>query len=155
MCIRDSSDRIGLTKKVTVGICGDAKLVAQQLLEQLSPTAGDTDRQKRKDIIHQTKSAWLQKLSSLDHEDDDEGTVWNKEARERDSDRMSPRQAWRAIQAGMPDDVIISSDIGNNCAIGNAYPTFEKLFKSWICICLLYTSPSPRDATLSRMPSSA
>jgi sulfoacetaldehyde acetyltransferase len=121
-----NSDRIGLTKKVTVGICGDAKLVSQQLLAQLSPTAGDTDRQKRKDIIHQTKSAWLQKLSSLDHEDDDEGTVWNKEARERDSDRMSPRQAWRAIQAGMPDDVIISSDIGNNCAIGNAYPTFEK-----------------------------
>ena len=24
-----------------------------------------------------------------------------------------------------------------------------------VCICLLYTSPSPRDATLSRMPSSA
>ena len=34
--------------------------------------------------------------------------------------------AWRAIQAGLPKDVIISSDIGNNCAIGNAYPTFEK-----------------------------
>jgi sulfoacetaldehyde acetyltransferase len=121
-----NSDRIGLTKKVSVGICGDAKLVSQQILAQLSPTAGDTDRKKRKDIIHQTKSAWLQKLSSLDHEDDDEGTVWNKEARERDSDRMSPRQSWRAIQAGMPEDVIISSDIGNNCAIGNAYPTFEK-----------------------------
>jgi len=121
-----NSDRIGLTKKVTVGICGDAKLVAQQLLSQLTPNAGDKDRQKRKDIIHQTKSAWLQKLSSLDHEEDDKGTVWNKEARERDKDRMSPRKAWRAIQAGMPDDVIISSDIGNNCAIGNAYPTFEK-----------------------------
>ncbi len=121
-----NSDRIGLTKKVTVGICGDAKLVSQQLLSKLSPKAGDTDRQKRKDLIHQTKSAWLQKLSSLDHEDDDPGTVWNKEARERDRDRMSPRQAWRAIQAGMPEDVIISSDIGNNCAIGNAYPTFEK-----------------------------
>ena len=119
-------DRIGLTKKVTVGISGDAKLVAQQIFDKLSPNAGDTDRQKRKDLIHQTKSAWLQKLSSLDHEDDDEGTVWNKEARERDKDRMSPRQAWRAIQAGMPEDVIISSDIGNNCAIGNAYPTFEK-----------------------------
>ena len=121
-----NSDRIGLTKKVTVGICGDAKLVAQQLLNKLSPKAGDTDRKKRKDLIHQTKSAWLQKLSSLDHEDDDPGTVWNKEARQRDKDRMSPRQAWRAIQAGMPEDVIISSDIGNNCAIGNAYPTFEK-----------------------------
>ena len=121
-----NSDRIGLTKKVTVGICGDAKLVAQQLLNKLSPKAGDADRKKRKDLIHQTKSAWLQKLSSLDHEDDDPGTVWNKEARERDKDRMSPRQAWRAIQAGMPNEVIISSDIGNNCAIGNAYPTFEK-----------------------------
>ena len=121
-----NSDRIGLTKKVTVGICGDAKLVSQQLFSKLSPNAGNTDRQKRKDLIHQTKSSWLQKLSSLDHEDDDKGTVWNKEARKRDKDRLSPRQAWRAIQAGMPEDVVISSDIGNNCAIGNAYPTFEK-----------------------------
>ena len=104
-----NSDRIGLTKKVTVGICGDAKLVAQQLLNKLSKKAGDTDRQKRKDLIHQTKSAWLQKLSSLDHEEDDPGTVWNKEARSRDKDRMSPRQAWRAIQAGMPEDVITVS----------------------------------------------
>ncbi len=121
-----NSDRIGLTKKVTVGICGDAKLVSQQILDKLSSNAGDKGREERKNLIHQTKSAWLQTLTSLDHEDDDPGTVWNKEARERDSDRMSPRQAWRAIQAGMPEDVIISSDIGNNCAIGNAYPTFEK-----------------------------
>ena len=42
---------------------------------------------------------------------------------------MSPRQAWRAIQAAMPEDAIISSDIVNNCAIGNAYPTFEKTRK--------------------------
>ena len=27
--------------------------------------------------------------------------------------------------------------------------------KVWGSLCLLYTSPSPRDATLSRMPSSA
>jgi len=119
-------DRIGLTKKVTVGICGDAKLVSQQLLEKLSSKAGGTGREERKNLIHQKKSAWLQTLTGLDHEDDDPGTVWNKEARERDKDRMSPRQAWRAIQAAMPEDVIISSDIGNNCAIGNAYPTFEK-----------------------------
>ncbi len=53
------------------------------------------------------------------------GTTWNKRAREREPDRMSPRQAWRAIMAGLPEDAIISSDIGNNCAIGNAYPAFE------------------------------
>ena len=34
--------------------------------------------------------------------------------------------AWRAIQKSLPKDAIISSDIGNNCAIGNAYPSFEQ-----------------------------
>ena len=119
-------DRIGLSKPVTVGICGDARQVAHQILAQLATTAGDAGRAERRALIHQTKSAWLQQLSSMDHEDDDPGTVWNAEARKRDADRMSPRQAWRAIQAGLPADAIISSDIGNNCAIGNAYPTFEK-----------------------------
>ena len=121
-----NSDRIGLAKKITVGICGDAKLVAQQILEQLSSSAGDEGREERRALIHQTKSAWLQTLTSLDHEEDDPGTTWNKDSRERDPERMSPRVAWRAIQAGIPQDTIISSDIGNNCAIGNAYPTFEK-----------------------------
>jgi sulfoacetaldehyde acetyltransferase len=121
-----NSDRIGLAKKISVGICGDAKLVAQQILSQLSSTAGDSGRKDRKALIHQTKSAWLQTLTSLDHEEDDKGTSWNKDSRERDPNRMSPRMAWRAIQAGLPEDAIISSDIGNNCAIGNAYPTFEK-----------------------------
>ena len=119
-------DRIGLTKKVTVAICGDAKQVGEQILEQLSPDAGDAGRAEREALIHQTKSAWLQTLAGMDHEDDDPGTTWNKDSRERDADRMSPRQAWRAIQDGLPRDVIISSDIGNNCAIGNAYPTFEE-----------------------------
>ncbi|MGB8632648.1 MAG: sulfoacetaldehyde acetyltransferase [Xanthobacteraceae bacterium] len=120
-----NADRIGLTKPVTVGICGDAKLVAKTVLGQLSPTAGDAGREERKALIHTAKSRWLQTLSSMDHEEDDPGTTWNADARKRDADRMSPRQAWRAIQAGLPKDAIISSDIGNNCAIGNAYPTFE------------------------------
>ena len=121
-----NADRIGLTKKVTVGICGDAKMVAEQILDKLSNDAGNSGREERKNLIHKTKSAWLQTLTGLDHEEDDPGTVWNKEARERDKDRMSPRQAWRAIQEAIPSGAIISSDIGNNCAIGNAYPTFEK-----------------------------
>ena len=61
----------------------------------------------------------------MDHEDDDPGTSWNERARAAHPERMSPRMAWRAIQAALPKDAIISSDIGNNCAIGNAYPTFE------------------------------
>jgi len=121
-----NSDRIGLTKDVTVPIQGDAKLVAEQILEQLAPTAGDAGREDRKNLISETKSRWLQQLSSMDNEDDDPGTNWNERARNKHPERMSPRMAWRAIQAALPSDAIISSDIGNNCAIGNAYPSFEK-----------------------------
>ena len=124
-----NADRIGLTKKVTVGIEGDAGNVARGILAQLSGTAGDEGRKARRDLVSTTKSRWAQELSSLDHEQDDPGTVWNAEARSREADLMSPRQAWRAIQSAMPADAIISSDIGNNCAIGNAYPTFEKARK--------------------------
>jgi len=121
-----NSSRIGLTKKVAVGIQGDAKMVAEQILEQLGPKAGDAGREDRKNLVADTKSRWAQELSSMDHEDDDPGTTWNERARDREPDRMSPRQAWRAIQAAMPKEAIISSDIGNNCAIGNAYPSFDE-----------------------------
>jgi sulfoacetaldehyde acetyltransferase len=118
--------RIGLTKKVTVGIVGDAKKVAEGILKHLSPKAGDAGRQARKDLIATTKSRWAQALSSMDHEDDDPGTTWNERARAAKPKWMSPRMAWRAIQAALPRNAIISSDIGNNCAIGNAYPTFDE-----------------------------
>jgi len=120
-----NADRIGLTKDINIGIVGDAKKTASAILEQLSKTAGDTNRQTRKDLIAKTKSAWAQELTSMDHEDDDPGTSWNKRARADKPDWLSPRKAWRAIQSALPANAIISSDIGNNCAIGNAYPTFE------------------------------
>ncbi|RUS58727.1 sulfoacetaldehyde acetyltransferase [Pseudorhodobacter sp. E13] len=119
-------DRIGLTKPVTVGIVGDAKKVATAILEKLSAGAGDEGRKDRRATIAQTKSAWMQQLSSMDHEDDDPGTTWNERARNAKPDWLSPRMAWRAIQSALPKEAIISSDIGNNCAIGNAYPTFEE-----------------------------
>ena len=120
-----NADRIGLTKKVSVGIIGDAKKVAEGIFEQLSGAAGDAGRSERKAAIAQTKSAWAQQLSSMDHEEDDPGTTWNQRARSAKPDWMSPRMAWRAIQSALPKDAVISSDIGNNCAIGNAYPSFE------------------------------
>ena len=119
-------DRIGLTKPVSIGIVGDAKKVAEGLINKLSGSAGDNNRSERKSIVAQTKSAWAQELTSLDHEDDDPGTTWNERARKRQPSHMSPRQAWRAIQRSLPKEAIISSDIGNNCAIGNAYPSFEE-----------------------------
>ncbi|SMG27538.1 sulfoacetaldehyde acetyltransferase [Paracoccus sp. J56] len=120
-----NADRIGLTRPVSVGIQGDAAKVARGILDRLAPGAGDAGRAERRALVAQTRSRWAQELSSLDHEEDDPGTEWNAQARQRDAGLMSPRQAWRAIMQAVPKDAIISSDIGNNCAIGNAYPSFE------------------------------
>merc|ERR1712226_1777046 len=63
----------------------------------------------------------------MEHEaDTDEGITWNQRARAATPDRMSPRVAWKAIMRVLPKEAIISTDIGNNCAIGNAYPSFEQ-----------------------------
>ena len=100
--------------------------MAESINSKLTASAGEQGRAERVATIAKTKSAWAQELTSLDHEDDDPGTTWNERARVREPKKMSPRMAWRAIQSALPKEAIISSDIGNNCAIGNAYPTFEE-----------------------------
>jgi len=120
-----NGDRIGLTKPVEVGIQGDATLVAESILAELSAGAGDADRASREGLIRESKVAWADELASMDHESDDPGTSWNERARKKDPSRMAPRQAWKAIQRALPSDAIISTDIGNACAIGNAYPSFD------------------------------
>ena len=121
-----NSDRIGLTKKVDVAIQGDARQVAEQILANLTDTAGDKDRKKRVTLIEKTKAKWDKELSAMVHEKDtDKGITWNKRSRKQHPDRMAPREAWQAIMAALPSDAIISTDIGNNCAIGNAYPKFD------------------------------
>ena len=52
-------DRIGLTRQAKVGICGDAKKAAGQLVEALSDTVGDAGREERRATIHRTRCAWL------------------------------------------------------------------------------------------------
>merc|ERR1712054_737974 len=47
--INDS--RIGLTKPVDIGIQGDARMVADGIMAQLAPSAGDADRANREALI--------------------------------------------------------------------------------------------------------
>ncbi|MCZ6487553.1 MAG: sulfoacetaldehyde acetyltransferase, partial [Gammaproteobacteria bacterium] len=122
-----NASRIGLTKNVDVAIQGDARQVAEQVLDQLSDNAGDEGREARRELIADTKTRWQQELAEMVHEaDDDPGITWNQRSRQAEPNRMSPRQAWQAIMQAMPENAMISSDIGNNCAIGNAYPSFEQ-----------------------------
>merc|ERR1712187_667279 len=48
--------RIGLTKPVDIGIQGDARMVAEGILAQLAPDAGDADRANRETLIKTTKA---------------------------------------------------------------------------------------------------
>jgi sulfoacetaldehyde acetyltransferase len=117
--------RIGLTKPLKVGVVGDAGDVARALIERVQAVS-DEDRETRRNLIGRTRANWQQELAGMEHEEDDPGTTWNERARADKPDWMSPRMAWRAIRSVLPTEAIISSDIGNNCAIGNAYPTFEQ-----------------------------
>ena len=64
-------------------------------------------------------------------------------------------------QCGFSNNVVqILNSLGVEFNTFDVLSDFEiregiKEFSEWPTICLLYTSPSPRDATLSRMPSSA
>ena len=121
-----NSDRIGLTKKVSVGICGDAKLVSQQILLNF--------HQQLVILIDKKEKILFIKLNQLGYKNY-QVLIMKMMMKEQFGTKKPEKEilteclldmAWRAIQAGMPDDVIISSDIGNNCAIGNAYPTLKR-----------------------------
>ncbi len=121
-----NADRIGLTKPVAVAICGDAKQVAAQILNQLAPNAGDGGRAARRGRIDARKRGWADALADHGSRGRRSGHRVERGLPRREPKHMSPRQAWRAIMAGLPREAIISSDIGNNCAIGNAYPMFPQ-----------------------------
>ena len=65
-------------------------------------------------------------IGAMVHEEDDPGTRMNERGSTDKQQHRTPRSARRAIQAARPNNGIITSDIGNYCAIGNAYPSFEE-----------------------------
>ncbi len=119
-------DMLGLAKPIDVGICGDARAVARQLVAALGSHKAGNGAEQRKAQIATVKSAWLQKLAGWDHEEDDPGSTWNARAQSNEPDKLGPRQVLRALQDGLPDDAMVSTDIGNICAMANSYLPFEK-----------------------------
>ena len=124
--VDSNPDMLGLAKPIDVGICGDARAVARQLLEALDGHAPGNGADDRRNRIATAKSAWLQKLAGWDHEEDDPGSTWNARAQAEAPDRMAPRQVLRALQDGLPPDAMVSTDIGNICAMANSYLPFEQ-----------------------------
>ena len=61
-----------------------------------------------------------------------------------------------AIVEGMPAGLLVDEeDVKAAMALRKTGGTYSSKRKEEDAVCLLYTSPSPRDRTRSRMPSSA
>lgn len=124
--------RLGLTKKIDLGICGDAKAAAEALNGRLSERklACDATKDQRQSTIDAEKKAWEDELDEWTHERDD----YSLDAiAESDNEKpfsggqyLHPRQVLRELEKAMPDDVMVSTDIGNINSVANSYLRFEK-----------------------------
>jgi sulfoacetaldehyde acetyltransferase len=120
----DSDPRVlGLVKPISVGIHGDARAAAAALLQRLStrPLAGSANRAERLARIAAEKAAWEAELSAWTHERD----PYSLEVA-ANSKYMHPREVLRALEQAMPEESMISTDIGNICSVANSYLRFEK-----------------------------
>ena len=115
---------LGLVKKISVGICGDAGAAASDLLQRLDGKmlACDASKEQRAADIAIEKAAWEKELDEWIHEKDDFSLEAIKRA---GGDELHPRQVLRELEKAMPDNVMVSTDIGNINSVANSYLRFE------------------------------
>ncbi|MCY4220015.1 MAG: sulfoacetaldehyde acetyltransferase [Gammaproteobacteria bacterium] len=119
---------LGLVKKIDVGICGDAGSAARALIERLKNRElfCDGNCNERLDTVKSEKASWEQELDEWIHENDDYSLDMIKEQGEEEGSWLHPRQVLRELEKAMPEDAMVSTDIGNINAIANSYLRFEK-----------------------------
>ncbi|WP_299879477.1 sulfoacetaldehyde acetyltransferase [uncultured Cocleimonas sp.] len=117
---------LGLVKDISVGICGDAGEAATALVDRLEgrDLASDANKDERVATMNAEKSAWEKELTEWVHEKDDFSQDMVEENKE--FGYPSPRQVLRALENAMPEDVMVSTDIGNINSVANSYLRFEK-----------------------------
>lgn len=104
---------IGLVKPVSLGICGDARLAAADLLDRLRTVGGA--RPANANSMRQVdteKAAWTLTLGS-----------W---AGSSEDGRISPRRALSELAKALPKGAIVSTDVGNVCSVANSYLHFDE-----------------------------
>lgn len=123
---------LGLVKKISVGICGDAKAAAIALTQRLAgrTLACDATRDGRATEIANEKAAWEKELDDWTHERDPYSLDMIEEQKNERTPTgghyLHPRQVLRELEKAMPEDVMVSTDIGNINSVANSYLRFEK-----------------------------
>lgn len=114
---------LGLVKKISIGIAGDAREITEALLAALAnrPLAGTASRAQRLASVAGEKAAWESELGGWTEETD----AFSREVSSA-SHAMHPRQMLRALEQAMPKDAIVATDIGNICSVANSYLRFER-----------------------------
>ena len=106
--------RIGLVRSASVGICGDARLAARDLLHRLQTgnreIACHGNRPAREAEIAGQKRAWEEELNR-----------WGQ----ADGSPVAPRRLLRELERALPENATVSTDIGNICSVANSYLRFR------------------------------
>ncbi len=111
----DSDHRVlGLVKDVAVGIHGDAGAAAHAILSGLRER-GDAvvclaSQNARVAEIASQRKDWEAELDQLSS---------------ADGSPVAPRRALRELEKAMPDNAMVTTDIGNICSVANSYLRFE------------------------------
>ncbi|MGE4451941.1 sulfoacetaldehyde acetyltransferase [Castellaniella sp.] len=122
------SKMLGLVKKITVGVCGDAKASAAEISRRIDgmKLACDANKAERAARIQAEKDAWEQELTDWTHERDPFSLDMIEEQGKEEGNWLHPRQVLRELEKAMPEDVMVSTDIGNINSVANSYLRFEK-----------------------------
>ena len=119
---------LGLVKKISVGICGDAGAAAIALVERLDERvlACDANRDHRAQLTAAEKADWEAELEEWTHETDEFSVDMIKQAIDEEDNWLHPRQVLRELEKAMPARVMVSTDIGNINSVANSYLRFEE-----------------------------
>jgi len=115
--------RIGRVKPLRsgdVGICGDAAMAARSLKERIcagsTPTCTATT-EERSARLAEHRASWEAELDGM--------LEANQAAADAEPGRMVPRKVLRELEKAMPEDAMVSTDIGNSCSVANSFLRFK------------------------------
>jgi sulfoacetaldehyde acetyltransferase len=101
---------IGRSTPVALGIVADAAETAAALADRVRE-ADDATKADRRARLAAERDAWKQERTSLSSSD---------------ATPISPRRALDALATALPDDAIVTTDIGNICSTANGYLEFTR-----------------------------
>ena len=103
---------LGLVKKVSLAIQGDARLAAAELLRRLKGRGARKPDKARLIEVQREKEIWIAELANWPSP--------NKKG------QIGPRRALTELAKAMPRNAMVSTDIGNVCSVANSYLRFEQ-----------------------------